>query len=513
MHTSEILPNFTGITISRCAFHLRLLEKIGSGAYGVVYLAEDVSFNPQGPSHYAVKCLLRHPSDSDFAYYQQREFDNHTLVSDLPNVVSLHAIIEEEFYTFVVLDLCPGGDLFTAIMEGTYMHNTSAIKHTFLQIIDALEACHEKGVYHRDLKPENILCSADGSQVFLADFGLSTRSRRSPEFGCGSSSYKSPECVPIYRNKQPYETKASDGWALGIVLCNLITGRSPWHIASPREDMGFSMYMQEGAVWLYKNMDISLGAAAILGRIFDLNPDTRITLPELRHAILGLDTFHREDVPAVTAACYDAAMTYADVQESQDDDIADVSRLGQQDGSWELQPIALSTTFSTDFMTMAVEDISAAASATLAGTASTSVNQEIRAPSSDAVLKETWSITPLAPHASSRGWSEPSNIASETWSTTPLAPRGWCESSDAGSSSSGPITPEAYAADPVGPVPEFELDFWDPTQTPATQVPEEDITLALTRRLAELKHEKAGQKRRGSLSRILEGMKKVRVLL
>ncbi len=195
VHTqmSELLPDFTGHTTSRGAFHLRLVEKIGSGAHGVVYLAEDISLKPLGPSHYAVKCLLRHPSDSELAHLQQREFENHKLVSNLPNVVSLHAVIEEELYTFVVLDLCLGGDLFTASVErGTYLHNISAIKRTFLQIIDALEACHGKGVYHRDLKPENILCSADSSQVFLADFGLSTRSRRTSEFGCGSSSYKSP---------------------------------------------------------------------------------------------------------------------------------------------------------------------------------------------------------------------------------------------------------------------------------------------------------------------------------
>ncbi|KAI0760217.1 kinase-like domain-containing protein [Fomes fomentarius] len=492
VHTqmSEILPNFTGFTISRGPLHLRLLEKIGSGAFGVVYLAEDISFKPHGASHYAVKCLLRHPSGSVYARQQQREFENHRLVSDLPNVVSLHAVIEHEFYTFVVLDLCPGGDLLTAITErGTYLHNTSAIKRTFLQIIDALEACHEKGVSHRDLKPENILCSADGSQVFLADFGLSTRSSRSSQFGYGSPSYESPECRAIHRHIKTFRNKPNDVWAIGSILCNIITGRNPWHVASPREDIGFRMYMQEGAVWLHKNMDISLGAAAILGRIFDLNPETRITLPELRQAILALDTFHREAAPAVTAACYDAAMAYGDVEESQEFDITDVSQpighSSQQDGSWELQPIALSTTFSTDFMTMAVEDISAAASATLARKVS-------MAPSgSDVVVGETWSITPLAPHESSRGWSD------------------W-ESSDTGSESSesseGPITPESYAA---GPVPDFALDIWEHSQTPVRQMPEEEFTLVLTRRLAELKREKAGKKRRGSLSQIVEGMKKV----
>ncbi len=85
-----------------------------------------------------------------------------------------------------------------------------------------------------------------------------------------------PECRAIHRHITTYRTKPNDVWAIGSILCNLITGRNPWHVASPREDIGFSMYMQEGAVWLHKNMDISLG----------------------------------------TAACYDAAMAYGDVEEA-----------------------------------------------------------------------------------------------------------------------------------------------------------------------------------------------------
>ena len=121
------------------------------------------------------------------------EIAHHRAVSDVPGVVTLHAVVEEEFYTFLVLDLCAGGDLFTAIMErGTYSNNDVAVKRTFLQLVDALAACHEAGVYHRDLKPENVLCSPGDQHVYLADFGLSTRSTRSSNFGCGSSFYMSP---------------------------------------------------------------------------------------------------------------------------------------------------------------------------------------------------------------------------------------------------------------------------------------------------------------------------------
>lgn len=62
----------------------------------------------------------------------------------------------------------------------------------FLQIIDAVEFCHENGVFHRDLKPENILCNQDGTRVVLADFGLATRQSVSDDLGVGSGYYMSP---------------------------------------------------------------------------------------------------------------------------------------------------------------------------------------------------------------------------------------------------------------------------------------------------------------------------------
>ena len=191
---SSAIPDLTDCEISHeSQFHLRLVKQLGKGAYGVVYLAQDISRRRRGASHYAVKCLLSHPEGSDLARQTYREVAYHRAVADHPNVVGLHAVIEQGSYTFLILDYCSGGDLFGAIMNrGTYTCKTPAIKRTFLQILDAVAACHERGIYHRDLKPENILCSADDRQVYLADFGLATRSVRSSTFGCGSTFYMSP---------------------------------------------------------------------------------------------------------------------------------------------------------------------------------------------------------------------------------------------------------------------------------------------------------------------------------
>lgn len=69
--------------------------------------------------------------------------------------------------------------------------NSRAIRHIFLQLLDAVEHCYRNKVAHRDLKPENVLMFPN-MQVKLADFGVATNQFVSTEFGCGSSSYISP---------------------------------------------------------------------------------------------------------------------------------------------------------------------------------------------------------------------------------------------------------------------------------------------------------------------------------
>lgn len=193
VHFSAILPNFTDLILTSGRMRLRLLNQLGCGAYGVVYLAHDLNAPKDAPSHYAVKCLLKQPEGSEFHKLQRREIAYHHAASCHPNVVKLHHIIEEEFYLYLVLDHCPGGDLFTAIIDrGDFINNDTRIKKTFLQLVDAVHACHDLGIYHRDLKPENVLCSENGEDVFLSDFGLATRTKVSANFGCGSSYYMSP---------------------------------------------------------------------------------------------------------------------------------------------------------------------------------------------------------------------------------------------------------------------------------------------------------------------------------
>lgn len=188
---TDDMPDLNGRVID--SGRLKLLESLGSGAYGKVYRALDITSPRDQQVFFAVKCLLRPVPGSDKEEFQNREFTIHKHVCNHPNIVTLHRVIYDRDFVYVVLDLCTGGDLFAAITETDMFHNNvQLVKDFFIQLIDAVQYCHEKSVFHRDLKPENVLCTEDGSGIRLADFGLSTRNHVSKDFGCGSSYYMSP---------------------------------------------------------------------------------------------------------------------------------------------------------------------------------------------------------------------------------------------------------------------------------------------------------------------------------
>jgi len=264
-----------------------LTSILGVGAYGVVYTAIDIHTNIP----YAVKALNKLGLDPRQRKFQQREIKLHHLASRHPNVVSLVRIMDSLDCTFVVIEFCPEGDLFSSITErGHFVGNDFLAKQAFLQILDAVMYCHSVGIYHRDLKPENILVTDLGRTVKLADFGLATTDYVTTDFGCGSTFYMSPECQqPSPRPYACYLSAPNDVWSLGVILVNLTCGRNPWKRASP-EDSTFRAYLKDQS-FLKSILPLSSELDSILRRIFEIDPTKRITLPELRELIIRCPRF------------------------------------------------------------------------------------------------------------------------------------------------------------------------------------------------------------------------------
>jgi serine/threonine protein kinase len=287
------------------AGRLELTGILGVGAYGVVYTAVDIHTDTQ----YAVKALSKTGLDARQRRFQQREIQLHHEASHHPNVVSLVKIMDHKDCTFVVLEYCPEGDLFTSITEGGFfIGNDFLVKQAFLQILDAVEFCHSIGIYHRDLKPENILVADGGRTLKLADFGLATRDQITSDFGCGSTFYMSPgtkpgpssslrniltsphlECQASASRAASYYSAPNDVWSLGVVLVNLTCGRNPWKRASI-DDATFRAYLKDRH-FLSSILPLSQELDSILRRIFECDPLKRISIQELRELIINCPRF------------------------------------------------------------------------------------------------------------------------------------------------------------------------------------------------------------------------------
>ncbi|KAM6480462.1 kinase-like domain-containing protein [Trichoderma sp. SZMC 28011] len=299
---------------------LQLTDILGTGAYGVVYTALDINTG----ARYAVKCLSKYNADGTplerrQIAYQQREIRLHYHASAHPNVVSMLKIVDDPDCIYVILEYCPEGDLFLNITErGQYVGKDELSKKVFLQILDAVEHCHNLGIYHRDLKPENILVTDNGETVKLADFGLATSEDRSEDYGCGSTFYMSPECLDPSARKPYYMCAPNDVWSLGVILVNLTCGRNPWKQAS-FQDSTYRAYVRSQD-FLKTILPLTDELNDILGRIFNPNPEHRVTLSELRNRIIACSQF---TVPAVPTMTLPTPTTTQDQYVSNEDAIVD----------------------------------------------------------------------------------------------------------------------------------------------------------------------------------------------
>lgn len=152
-------------------------------------------------------------------------------VDSHPNITTLI----DYFDTFMVMEYVPRGDLHDAIQLGIAPVATRDVIDVFMQLISAVEYCHKNGVYHRDIKPENILIAEDWS-IKLTDFGLATDLLICDDFDVGSERYMAPELLE-HSDIETYAADKVDIWSLGIVLLNIVFGKSPFKSASSKDKM------------------------------------------------------------------------------------------------------------------------------------------------------------------------------------------------------------------------------------------------------------------------------------
>jgi serine/threonine protein kinase len=288
----------------------RLSDTIGQGSFSIVKLAH------RGDATFACKILERaglagHGSEvrfeSEIRVLQQLHH---------PGIVTLIDLLKDRHFSYVLLEYCPSGDLFSRIVSSSKLSAREA-QPLFRQIAEAVAYIHRIGVCHRDIKPENVLLD-DRGRAKLSDFGMGRFCQadglvRTP---CGSPCYSSPECLA----DRPYDGRANDCWSLGVTLFAMMTGDLPW---TKRNKVELYEQIRTGSYSV--PLELPLECRELIRRLLCVDPKARLTAEGV------LQSAWVQAAPAVASEAIDA-------EECQ------VS-LRRVDGFFEREPSAVKLTF------------------------------------------------------------------------------------------------------------------------------------------------------------------------
>ena len=190
---------------------LEMVQSLGSGGYGCVYLVKSQKYN----QYFALKQIYK-----DTQISQESEVLSHL---DNPNIVRLYGSYFHDGCRYLIEEYCP--KTIQDDMNQLKTFTKQELVFYMKGVLTALDFCHTHNVSHGDIKPSNFLLDSYG-RVKLCDFGLSLRADNSElcDLYCGSLAFMAPEIL----HKKPYNRFSADIWSFGVSFYYMATGRLPW---------------------------------------------------------------------------------------------------------------------------------------------------------------------------------------------------------------------------------------------------------------------------------------------
>ncbi|EFX00137.1 serine/threonine-protein kinase [Grosmannia clavigera kw1407] len=265
----------------------RTVAPLNHGSFGMVFQAKNIETG----ENVAIKCLTKKSAADEAGFEfavddQSEELVLHSFLGRHPNIVNLVESFETDTHVYIVLEFCQRGDLYEAIRNGQGPLETEHVRRFMLELINAVEYIHSKGIYHRDIKPENIFLSQSGSMK-LGDFGLATTDKWTYETTVGSDRYMSPE--QFDSAGAGYSPAQADIWAIGICLLNILFSRNPFTTPTESDPLFLDFSRDKQSLFdVFPSM--SLDTYEVIVQCMNLDP-TKRSLIGARNALYRLVSF------------------------------------------------------------------------------------------------------------------------------------------------------------------------------------------------------------------------------
>ncbi|XP_061197080.1 calcium/calmodulin-dependent protein kinase kinase 1-like isoform X1 [Saccostrea echinata] len=273
----------------------KLKNEIGKGSYGIVKLA----YNEQDDVHYAMKILSKSRLKKKAGFFRRpppsrdgkqvarplapmdRVYREIAILKKLdhPNVVRLVEVLDDpnEDNLYMAFELVEKGEVLEVPTDKPLSEEQA---WSFMRdIILGTEYLHYQKIIHRDIKPSNLLLGDDG-HLKIADFGVSnefTGTDITLTNTAGTPAFMAPETLK--EEKENFSGKATDIWAIGVTLYCFVIGRCPFE-----DDFPLSLHkkIMNDPVKFPEKPVLSEELKDLILKMLDKNPNTRITLPEIK---------------------------------------------------------------------------------------------------------------------------------------------------------------------------------------------------------------------------------------